>query len=148
MERVFAAYGGLKDYRRGCQPDLLNDVGLYCWRQAVYIYTSKSMEVYRKWLAMTRPGPGERGQDNREGMIKLLGFGVVSLVLYTMLYLYADQILEFSARGGWFFILPVALALIFSFAHGAFVSAFWDKVGIKGKTTSGQRKVNGRNASN
>lgn len=81
-------------------------------------------------------------------MIKLLGYGVVSLALYTMLFLYAEQILEFSVRGGWFFILPVVLALIFSFAHGAFVSAFWDKIGIRGKTQTGKRKVDGRSASN
>ena len=66
-------------------------------------------------------------------MMKLIGYGLLSLALYVGLFMFAEQILEVSARGGWFFVIPVALALIFSFGHGAFVSVFWDKVGIRGK---------------
>ncbi len=49
--------------------------GMHCWHQKVriekagsedaygdiYVDTNKSFEVYRKWLAMTRPGPGPDG---------------------------------------------------------------------------------------
>jgi hypothetical protein len=48
---------------------------MHCWHQAVYVEkarpgdqyadvyvdTEKSKEVYRRWLAMTRPGPLEDG---------------------------------------------------------------------------------------
>lgn len=35
--------------------------GMHCWHNAVYVETAKSREVYRRWLAMTRPGPREDG---------------------------------------------------------------------------------------
>ena len=52
------------------QPDPVS--GMHCWHQAVtisrahvgdryadvYVDTNKSMEIYRQWLARTRPGPG------------------------------------------------------------------------------------------
>jgi hypothetical protein len=55
------------------QPDPLS--GMHCWHQKVrvaraapedrygdvFVDTARSMEVYRRWLAMTRPGPGPGG---------------------------------------------------------------------------------------
>ncbi len=60
-------------------------------------------------------------------------YGLVSLALYFLLYFFEDAILEFTARGGWYFIAPVAIAFVFSYFHGAFTSHFWDTLGIKAK---------------
>ena len=49
--------------------------GMHCWHQKVvvaraaaddrygdvFVVTKRSMEVYREWLALTRPGPGPGG---------------------------------------------------------------------------------------
>ncbi|OGI50331.1 MAG: hypothetical protein A3E57_07700 [Candidatus Muproteobacteria bacterium RIFCSPHIGHO2_12_FULL_60_33] len=60
-------------------------------------------------------------------------YGTVSLALYFLLYFFEDFILEFTSRGGWYFIAPVVIAFVFSYFHGAFTSHFWDTLGIKAK---------------
>jgi hypothetical protein len=42
-------------------------------------------------------------------------------------------ILNWSKQGGWYFIVPVIIAFIFSLVYGAFVSHFWDMLGVKAK---------------
>ncbi len=64
---------------------------------------------------------------------RMLVYGALSLVLYFILYLFEDEILAFTSQGRWFFIAPVILAFVFSFAHGNFTSYFWDTLGIKAK---------------
>lgn len=64
---------------------------------------------------------------------RMLAYGALSLILYFLLYLFEDEILAFTARGRWFFVAPVILAFVFSFAHGNFTSYFWDTLGIKAK---------------
>jgi len=63
----------------------------------------------------------------------MLAYGLASLTLYFILYFFEDEILAFSSRGRWYFIVPVAAAFIFSLAHGNFTSQFWDMLGIKAK---------------
>lgn len=60
-------------------------------------------------------------------------FGILTLALYFLLYLFEDEILAFTSRGGWYFIAPVVVAFVFSFAHGTFTGHFWDILGIKAK---------------
>ena len=64
------------------QPDPVS--GMHCWHQKVRIEkahpgdeygdvevdVNKSREVYRRWLAMTRPGPGPDGQRRPEFMMR------------------------------------------------------------------------------
>jgi len=72
--RIFWSDGGVhQNLTFPVHPDPVS--GMHCWHQAVYVEkahpgdkyadvyvdTQKSMEVYRKWLAMTRPGPQEDG---------------------------------------------------------------------------------------
>ncbi len=64
-----------------------------------------------------------------------LVYGVLSVVLYYLLYRYNQQILEYSRRGHWFFIVPIAIAFTFSVVHGNFTGRFWELFGIKPKTT-------------
>jgi hypothetical protein len=60
-------------------------------------------------------------------------FGVLTLALYFLLYLFEDEILAFTSRGRWYFIAPVVIAFVFSFTHGTFTGHFWDLLGIKAR---------------
>lgn len=72
-------------------------------------------------------------QDNTRVLAKTLLFGAVSAALYFCLYLFATPILEMSRQGGWYFIVPIAIAFTFSLVHGNFTGQFWDLFGIKAK---------------
>lgn len=60
-------------------------------------------------------------------------YGAASLALYVLLYLFEDALLTTSTLGGWYFLLPVAIAFGFSYAHGTFTAHFWDVLGFKAK---------------
>jgi hypothetical protein len=64
---------------------------------------------------------------------KTLVFGVLSLALYILLYVTDQDLLELSARGKWYFIIPVVIAFVFSYVHGTFTAQFWDVLGVKAK---------------
>lgn len=64
---------------------------------------------------------------------KAVAFGGIAVALYACLFLLERPILEFSTRGGWYFLVPVAIAFLFSFVHGAFTGYFWDALGIRAK---------------
>lgn len=68
-------------------------------------------------------------------VIKALTFGIFSGALYLLLFIFEEQVLHFSSKGGWFFIIPVVIAFAFSFIHGGFVTLFWDLLGIRAKST-------------
>lgn len=62
-------------------------------------------------------------------------YGVASLALYVALFLYADETVELARRAregekAWF-IVPIAIAFLFSLVHGAFTAYFWDAIGLK-----------------
>ena len=73
--------------------------------------------------------PAERGK----ALARTVALGVGSAALYLALYLFAGQIVERSAHGGWMFVVPVAIAFLFSMMHGAFTGHFWDVLGFKAK---------------
>jgi hypothetical protein len=64
---------------------------------------------------------------------KTVLYGAVTLVLYFLLYLFENQAMEYAAHGRWYFIVPIAIAFVFSYAHGSFTAHFWDVLGIKAK---------------
>jgi len=71
----------------------------------------------------------------RQRMTILLGG--MSVFMYTLLYFFsADliQLAQITHQGNHhYFYVPVVIALVFSFVHGAFTSHFWDMMGIKPK---------------
>jgi uncharacterized integral membrane protein len=66
--------------------------------------------------------------------LKTILLGVLSLVLYILLFSNERTVLELSLEGGWGFLVPIAIAFLFSFVHGAFTGGFWDMMGLKAKT--------------
>ncbi|MDY6991838.1 MAG: hypothetical protein SVR94_04420 [Pseudomonadota bacterium] len=67
-------------------------------------------------------------------IIQTVILGLTSGILYFLLYLFNGEILNWSKQGGWYFIVPISIAFIFSFVHGAFTSHFWDLLGVKAKS--------------
>ena len=64
-----------------------------------------------------------------------LFYGLLSIVLYFLLYRYNGLILEYSRQGGWYFIVPITIAFSFSLVHGNFTGRFWELFGVRPKTT-------------
>ncbi|MEW6572864.1 MAG: hypothetical protein AB1374_04450 [Bacillota bacterium] len=65
---------------------------------------------------------------------KLLFWGILSLGLYTVLFMKGTTIQEYFMTGGVFRAgLLTVIAIVFSIIHGNFAGFFWDVVGIKGK---------------
>ncbi len=66
-----------------------------------------------------------------------LGLGVLSGFLYYMLYLFAGDIrhlAELTNQGHKaYFLVPIAIAFVFSVVHGLFTDRFWEAIGLKAK---------------
>ncbi|MCK9532010.1 MAG: hypothetical protein WCZ20_09465 [Hydrogenophaga sp.] len=78
-------------------------------------------------------GQPARNPDGGASVSRLAVLGIISAVLYGVLFLYEAPILSISAQGQWMFIIPVVIAFVFSYVHGAFTGLFWDVLGIKAK---------------
>jgi len=72
-------------------------------------------------------------QESKGALTKTVIYGVISVTLYLMLYLFANDVLELSKRGGWYFVVPILIAFTFSVVHGNFTGQFWDLLGVKAK---------------
>ncbi len=71
-------------------------------------------------------------------LVLTLILGVASAGLYILLYLFSDKLPELAAanRQGEhkiYALIPIAIALVFSFIHGAFTGHFWDLLGFRAK---------------
>lgn len=73
-------------------------------------------------------------ESRTNAVIQTISLGALSATLYYSLYHFNEQILEWSKQGGWYFIVPITIAFIFSGVHGAFTGHFWDLLGVKAKT--------------
>ena len=71
----------------------------------------------------------ERGK----AVARTLALGIGSAALYLALYLLSGQLVAWSSLGGWTFLIPVAIAFLFSMVHGAFTGHFWDVLGFQAK---------------
>lgn len=64
-------------------------------------------------------------------------FGAMSVVLYTLLYVFNIDLAEIahSTHNGdkTLFFVPIVVALVFSFIHGSFTSHFWEFLGVQAK---------------
>jgi len=65
---------------------------------------------------------------------KTIVFGALTAALYAAVFWKADVVMTFFARGGIYAALPIATAIIFSFAHGAFANTLWSLLGIHART--------------
>lgn len=66
-------------------------------------------------------------------LVKVIALGITVAVFYSLLFVYEHEILDSTKNGGWTFVIPISIAFIFSWAHGAFTGEFWDVLGVKAK---------------
>ncbi len=60
--------------------------------------------------------------------------GVASVLCYTVLFTYEKEVmLLFTRTDGWYPVLPVLTAFVFSLAHGAFTAYFWEVMGVQAR---------------
>lgn len=72
---------------------------------------------------------------DKASLPKALLSGIGSAALYTLMFLYSDQIVEYAHRTRqgehvWF-LVPIIIAFVFSYVHGTFTGSFWDTLGLK-----------------
>jgi len=80
----------------------------------------------------------DSGEKTKKNYLPFLVMGILSISLYTLLYFFSADIVSFaqntnSGQKSLFFI-PIVIAVVFSLAHGAFTSHFWDILGVKAKS--------------
>jgi hypothetical protein len=64
----------------------------------------------------------------------MLASGAASALCYVMLFAYEKEVMAaFTRSDGWYPLLPVATAFVFSFAHGAFTAYFWEVLGVQAR---------------
>jgi hypothetical protein len=57
--------------------------------------------------------------------------GVASALCYALLFIYQKEVMAaFTRTDGWYPVLPVVTAFVFSLAHGAFTGYFWEVLGV------------------
>jgi hypothetical protein len=69
----------------------------------------------------------------------LLWSGIATSLCYGLLFAFLndkEMLALFMKRENWY--LPVVTALIFSVAHGAFTSYFWEVLGVRAKSPAGK----------
>ncbi len=80
----------------------------------------------------------ESTAKTKKNYLPFLIMGVFSVSLYTLLYFFSVDIVAIAkntnAGQKSFFFIPIVIAMIFSLAHGAFTSHFWDILGVKAKS--------------
>jgi len=62
---------------------------------------------------------------------KMFVMGIISIGMYAALLSNQEEINEIFGKGGWYALLPIATAFLFSFIHGAFTGDFWTVMGIE-----------------
>lgn len=67
----------------------------------------------------------------RPKLLRLAVFGFATFLLYAALFLFEDSIVGSTREGHWAFVIPIALAFVVSYFHGAFTGGFWDALGIR-----------------
>ena len=81
---------------------------------------------------------------SKRPLLQTLMFGCASIALYVLLFIYADQLVEFAYQtktgNKLLFLIPVAIAFVCSYFHGAFTGYFWEAVGLRAAKTSSNKK--------
>ena len=76
-------------------------------------------------------------RPSSRALVITLILGAASAGLYLLLYLFSDTLpgLAAATRNGekLYALVPLAIAMVFSFVHGAFTGHFWDVLGLRAK---------------
>jgi hypothetical protein len=83
----------------------------------------------------------EQSIQKRKPWGQTIGYGAITVGLYAAVFLNADAVAQYFARGGLYAALPIATVFVFSFAHGAFASNLWSLLGIEAVKRDALRQV-------
>lgn len=72
-----------------------------------------------------------KGNKKRKPVGPAVIFGVLSIAIYLLLFIYEAPIIEHSARGGFYALFPIAVAFLVSYVHGSFTGNFWSLLGVE-----------------
>ncbi|MEO5365453.1 MAG: hypothetical protein H7831_03715 [Magnetococcus sp. WYHC-3] len=82
------------------------------------------------------PASGGAGRFSGN-LLPTLALGLASGTLYFLLYVYSDDLTRYASliqQGEKIYVvIPMGVALVFSFVHGAFTGRFWDLLGLKAR---------------
>lgn len=77
-------------------------------------------------------------------LLPTLIFGAASVALYMLLFVYSDQFVDWARRTQSgekiLFLIPVVVAFVFSYFHGAFTGYFWESMGLRAAKTGSSKK--------
>jgi len=66
-------------------------------------------------------------------LLRAILFGAVSIALYLLVFLNQDTITEYFSRGGFYAVVVVLTAIVFSLIHGTFANYVLELIGIRAK---------------
>lgn len=72
-----------------------------------------------------------QGYAKKKPVGSMIVMGIISIALYTTLLLKQDLLNSTFAQGGWYALLPIVMAFVFSYFHGSFTGNFWTVLGIE-----------------
>ncbi len=105
--------------------------------RAPYPFVFSKSSVFHNRAVLWNTEPSEEQKKTLARMIVTIALGISVMVLYFLLFQYEDEIVHFAelTRQGdkIDFIIPILIALVFSFVHGAFTENFWNMLGLKPK---------------
>ena len=76
----------------------------------------------------------------KKKVVKMLGFGLLTVVLYAAVFTNQSTVMLYFTKGRLFATLPILTAFAFSFAHGNFTGYFWHVLGIEASRRSTDQK--------
>lgn len=80
---------------------------------------------------------------SKRPLLPTLFYGCASIVLYVLLFIYSEQLVNWAYQtktgNKLLFIIPVAIAFVFSYFHGAFTGYFWETIGLRAAVTSNKK---------
>jgi hypothetical protein len=117
--------------RAGCAVDLVDATS------AVAARPGRFFELLKGEKLMNDSPSAAADSARARQVAKASVLGLVTLLLYLLLFSNEAALLQLSAQGRWYFVLPIAIAFVFSFFHGAFTAQFWDVLGVKASGKKG-----------
>lgn len=97
---------------------------LECWLTAVAYANAGQFE----WMDELKPVRS----GHSTAALRLMGFGLGSVLCYVAAFAHADSFAALCAQGGWWSALPLGAVLALSYVHGHFADALWELCGING----------------
>lgn len=74
-------------------------------------------------------------KEKTRSLFSTILFGLASVILYGLLLAYSDRLVDLAQRAHhgekMLFLVPVAVAFLFSWIHGHFTGHFWEFLGVR-----------------